>query len=69
MLELKVYPMPDTVSTYQQIVTGSMSKSLAGTNRDLLERVNRANAEFQHAGNKLIRMLNELEYLNSSTIS
>jgi DNA-binding SARP family transcriptional activator len=69
MLELKVYPMPDTVSTYQQIVTGAMSQSLAGTNRDLLQRVNRANAEFQQAGNKLIKILNEIEYLNSRAIS
>ena len=69
MLELKVYPMPDTVSIYQQIMTTSMSESFPVSNRDLYERANRANAAFQQASNRLVKILNEIENLNSVTIS
>jgi hypothetical protein len=67
--ELQVYPMPDTVRVYQQIMAGYMNNNVARSNGDMVERARRANIAFQKAGNKLIRILDEIENLQSATIS
>jgi len=67
MLELKVFPMPETVRVYQQVMTTSMGKSLPDSNRVLIERANRANAAFQRAGSNLLQILAEIENMNFST--
>lgn len=61
MSELQVFPMPDTVVTYQQIMTRYLNNSRDTSKFDLLKEAYRAYADFQLAGEKLIKVLDKID--------
>ncbi len=69
MNELQVLPMPDTVCIYQQILAGCTNYGQSRLNYELLARARKANIEFQQAGDKLIRILDEIENMDAATFT
>lgn len=67
MAELQVFPMPDTVAIYQQIMTACLNNDCDQLESELLKEACRAYADFQRAGDRFVKILDEIDELKQVT--